>query len=428
MTPRLDTGPDPRLEAPAAPGAVRATPPPGVLVGALVLAAFGLYLASLTPPIATLAVRTAALDADGKTVALSTVVLAGAVATIATLPLFGALSDRTRGRFGRRRPWLLGGALVGLLGLAVAGAAPSVAWVVVGWSTASLGYGAAFAGFLPLIPEFVPEHLRARLSGLIGFVVSIAVLVGVVLGSRLVAAPVAMLALPGVVALLGVLVLTTVVRRVDSASGAERSRFGVREFVGSYWLRTGDHDFAWNWVSRLLLGLAYVGIQTYAVFHLTDTVGMDVAAAAGRLAQVNAASAPVGIACFVLTGHLSDRLGRRRSFAAVGACVVAVALVVAAVAPSSGGFLVAWLVLTVGQAVYLTVDIAIAAAVVPDAARAGKAMSVYQVATLLPNVAAPVLAVGVLSVTGGAYPPYFAVLAVVALCAAAAVLRVRHVR
>jgi hypothetical protein len=36
------------------------------------------------------------------------------------------------------------------------------------------------------------------------------------------------------------------------------------------------------------------------------------------------------------------------------------------VTQSLNGFLVAWLVLTVGQAIYLTVDIAIAAALVPD--------------------------------------------------------------
>ena len=85
--------------------------------------------------------------------------------------------------------------------------------------------------------------------------------------------------------------------------------------------------------------------------------------------------------------------------------------------------------LTVGQAVYLTVDIAIAAAVVPDEAQAGKAMSVYQVATLLPNVGAPVIAVAVLALSGGTnYVAFFFVLAVVALLAAVTVLPIRRIR
>ena len=112
----------------------------------LVLAAFGLYLASLAPQIVTLAIRIASVDSDGKTLGLSAVLLAGAVVSIVSLPLFGALSDRTQGRFGRRRPWFVGGAVAGVLGLIIAGTVPSVAGVATGWGVASLGYGAAFAG------------------------------------------------------------------------------------------------------------------------------------------------------------------------------------------------------------------------------------------------------------------------------------------
>ena len=128
-------------------------PPSKVLIPVLVLAAFGLYLASLAPQIVTLAVRIAGVDPDGKTIGLSAVLLAGAVVSIASLPVFGALSDRTRGRYGRRRPWFVGGAAMGLLGLVIAGSMPSVAGIAIGWGIASLGYGAAFAGFLPLIPN-----------------------------------------------------------------------------------------------------------------------------------------------------------------------------------------------------------------------------------------------------------------------------------
>lgn len=405
-------------------------PPARVLVPVLVIAAFGLYIASLTPQIVTLAIRIAGVDPAGKTVALSGVVGAGAIVSILSLPLFGALSDRTRGRFGRRRPWLVAGTAAGLVGLVIAGSVPSVAGVAIGWALASLGYGAAFAGFLPLIPEFVPDHLRARLSGLIGFVVAIAVLVGVVLGSTLVSVPLAMLALPGVVAVAAALLLASVIRRVDRPMDIAWPRYGLREFVGSYWLRTGgDRDFAWNWVSRFLLGLAYVATQTYAVFFLTDVVGLPVDAAAGQYAKLTALSTPVSVVVFLLSGYLSDRFGRRKAFVIVGAVVLSAALVIAAATQSLGGFLVAWLVLTVGQAIYLTVDIAIAAAVVPDDAQAGKAMSVYQVATLLPNVGAPLVAVAVLALSGGTnYVAFFVVLAVVALLAAFTILPIRRIR
>lgn len=405
-------------------------PPARVLLPALVFGAFGLYIASLTPQIVTLAIRIAGVDPGGKTVALSTVLLVGALVSIVSLPVFGALSDRTRGRFGRRRPWLVGGTVAGLLGLAIAATLPSVAGVAIGWAVASLGYGAAFAGFLPLIPEFVPDYLRARLSGFIGFVVAAAVLAGVVLGSVLATVPLGMLALPGVVAVIAVLVLSAVVRRVDRPLDVVWSPFGPREFLASYWLRTGgDRDFAWNWVSRFLLGLAFVATQTYATFFLIDTIGLPIADAAAEYARITVISTPVAVVVFLLSGYLSDRFGRRKAFVVVGAVVLAVALVIAAATQTVGGFLVAWVVLTVGQAIYLTVDIVIAAAVVPDDTQAGKAMSVYQVATLLPNVGAPIVAIAVLAISGGTnYVAFFVVLAVVALLAALTILPIRRIR
>ncbi|WP_198171315.1 MFS transporter [Actinoplanes awajinensis] len=405
-------------------------PPSRLLVPALVLAAFGLYFASLTPQIVTLAVRVTEIAPDRKTVALSTVILVGALMSIGSLPLFGALSDRTRSRWGRRRPWLVGGAATALIGLIVAGSVPTIAGVATGWALGSLGASAAFAGFLPLIPEFVPDRLRARLSGLIGFVVALSVLSGVLLGAQLVHQQLLMLALPGVVALAAALLLARVIRAVDRPATGDFPPFGVREFFGSYWLRTGgDRDFAWNWTSRFLVGLAYVGVQTYATFYLTDTVGMSIDDATAKYATFTAVSTPISVVCFLLSGYLSDRLGRRKAFVTVGAIILAAGLVVASVTQSVNGFLAAWLILSVGQAIYLTVDIAIAAEVVPDQAHAGKAMSVYQVATLLPNVGAPIIAVAVLAAGGsGNYPAFFMVLAVLGVLSAVTILFVRRIR
>ena len=43
---------------------------------------------------------------------------AAALTAMIAAPLCGLLADRTMSRLGRRRPWLLGGAVVGLLGSA----------------------------------------------------------------------------------------------------------------------------------------------------------------------------------------------------------------------------------------------------------------------------------------------------------------------
>ena len=53
-------------------------------------------------------------------------------------PLGGQLSDRTRTRLGRRRPWVIGGTVVGVVGLIVMAASPNV--LGLGWVNYTLLY------------------------------------------------------------------------------------------------------------------------------------------------------------------------------------------------------------------------------------------------------------------------------------------------
>lgn len=78
---------------------------PAKLVLGLALAQFGAYLAVLTPVMVTLALRVSQIVPEGdRGAALGQVLSVGALLAMLGNPVFGALSDRTTSRFGRRRP------------------------------------------------------------------------------------------------------------------------------------------------------------------------------------------------------------------------------------------------------------------------------------------------------------------------------------
>src|SRR3954468_13688542 len=79
-------------------------------------AAIGAGMASLVPAVLTLSLKAAQIDAANATTVLSVVVGVGSVFSLIAFPALGRLSDRTTGRFGRRRPFLLLGALLFALG------------------------------------------------------------------------------------------------------------------------------------------------------------------------------------------------------------------------------------------------------------------------------------------------------------------------
>lgn len=423
LTPEAELGP--RRSGP--PATTRTHP--AVFSLALVVVTAGIFFAALTPPIISLSIRVFGLDPEGKTIGLSTVLLIGSVLAVVSSPLFGSLSDRTRSRFGRRKPWLAAGAALMLCGGLVAGTAPSLPVLTVGWAIAQLGFSAAISNMFALIPDMVPDRFRGRVSGGIGLATSLVVLAGIAFASNNVTNPLAMMAVPGAVAFVLIAGLLLLIGKADVvAADLPVSRFTVREFLGSFVVNPAKHpNFAWNWASRFLFSISMVGMQTYATYFLIDAVGLDVQGAASHYAMVTAIGTPVSVLCFAASGWLSDKLGRRKVFVLLAAVVCAVGFSVAAISPTAAGFLVAFLILTVGQAFYLTVDVAIAAAVVPDPSQAAKAMGVYQVATTAPGLVVPILGTLILT-SSAAYVPFFLCLALAAFLSAITITFVKNVR
>src|SRR3712207_5842589 len=52
------------------------------------------------------------VDAEAKITLSGTLTASGAVVALSAYIIFGSVSDRTRSRWGRRNPWILGGGLV----------------------------------------------------------------------------------------------------------------------------------------------------------------------------------------------------------------------------------------------------------------------------------------------------------------------------
>ncbi|NED88631.1 MFS transporter, partial [Streptomyces sp. SID11233] len=71
------------------------------------------------------------------------------------------------------------------------------------------------------------------------------------------------------------------------------------------------------------------------------------------------------VAGSLLGGSLSDRSGRRKPYVLVASCVLGAGLLLVALAQSFALFLVAMAVFGFGQGLYLSVDVALAAAVLP---------------------------------------------------------------
>jgi len=343
--------------------------------------------------------------------------LAGLAALVA-LPLFGALCDRTRSRFGRRRVWVVGGVAVYVVGLLLTGAAGSWTQVAGAWLVAQLGMYAAMAGLTATIADEVPTDQRGAISAAIYGPQAI----GIVVGLGLVTALGNGSGYPVLAVLLVLAAVPWLLRAGERAPAAGETPRSLVDAVRATWTAPARHpDYVWAFAGRLLVNLG----TTYLLYFLTD--GLRVADPEGSLLVLTLVYLVATVAATWGGGVLSDRTGRRRIFVAGAAVLQACACIALVVAPSWPSALVAGLLLGAGYGAYTSVDQALVTQVLPDASAVAGELGVMNVAVVAPQALAPLLASLVIAQLGG-YGVLFGVAGLFTVLGALSVARIRSVR
>lgn len=427
MTTNAD-GPIATAQDPAPP---RTAPPASAgFITAFVAAVLGVAVATLAPLSVTLALRIQQLDPENAPASLSLVLGVAAVVALLSGPFFGQLSDRTTSRWGMRRPWLLGGLLVGLIGLAILSMSASIPMMLLGWCITQLGFSALNAALAALLIDHVPELQRGKVSGLVGMCQAVGVVTGVFL-VQLVGTSVALMFLvPGALAAATVIALSLVLRdrRLDPA---DRSRYDFRAFARSFWVNPLRHRaFGWAWLGRFLMMTGFAILQTYQVYYLSDQLGFDAAAIPGLVLQSTLLLTAAVVVSSVGCGWLSDRLRRRKIFVLGSAALYGVAMIVVATAQTWETFLVGIVIGGLALGTYLAVDLALVAQVLPNGgATAAKDLGVFNIANAVPQMVAPAIAPLFLAIgSGGNYTALFIGAAAFSLLGALAIQPIRGVR
>jgi MFS family permease len=414
---------------PGAVGPVPATRVRSAFIGTLALANLAVWMGIFTPIQLLLPQQLEDIAGDdGKVGALGLVTGVGAAVAVVVTPLAGALSDRTTSRFGRRLPWLVGGALLGAVALTVLSRQSTVAGVLIGWCVAQACLNAAYAGLTAEVPDHVPVAQRGTVSGWFGLPQAVGVVVGVALvTSFTTSAPTGYLLIAVAVALL-VLPFAFVTRDAPLAR-ADRPQWSGGK---GWWIDPRQHpDFGWAWLTRFLISLGNALGTLYLLYFLRDKVHYE-QLFPGRTAEdgvlililIYAAGA---VATAVGGGIWSDRTGRRKPLVIVSSLVMAAGAVLLAAWPTWTAALIAAALLGIGYGVYMAVDTALVTEVLPAAGDRGKDLGIVNIANAAPQVLAPALAAPVVAGLGG-YPVLYGLTALVTLAGAVLVLPIRSVR
>ena len=347
----------------------------------------------------------------------------GAAVSLVANPLFGALSDRTVSRYGRRTPWIVAGVLGGAVGLGVLAAADGVALMMLGWCVVQLALNATFAAVVAAVPDRVPTGQRGEVGGWLGVTQTL----GIVLGTGLAMAAGGVSLGYVACALFTVLgVVPYVLMRQDTPlPAALRPPWGWREFARGFWISPRSNpDFGWAWLTRFLVNLGNSLALLYLLYFLRDVLHAE--DPENGVLMLTALYSALLLATVLVGGVWSDRVGRRKPFVLWAGVLMAGATGMMAFWQTWPGVLVAAALLGIGFGVFTSVDFALMADVLPAAASRGKDLGVINIANSLPQVAAPVLAAPIVTHLGG-YPVLYVTAALVGLAGAVLVRRIRGV-
>lgn len=416
----------------AVPG-VAATPPVatagrarlgiGLFAATLALyAVFGSVTGVLLPS------QVADIDPAGKVAGLGAIAAIGAVFATLANPLAGALSDVTRGRLGRRTPWLLAGAAGGCLALVALGRSTSLIWVAVWWCCAQVLLNCVAAPMIAVLADRTSPAQR----GLFSSVVGIAVMLGLAGGT---AAAAALSQRPGVGYVLfgGLLVLATVLfvvlnRDVLVGREAAAERLSLRRFLSGFAISPRRFpDFWWAFLARFALILGYSAVFGFQLYILRDYIGLSANAAAAAIPGLSAVSVLSMLVASSVCGPLSDRLDRRRPFVILATLVIGVALLLPIASPTLPTMFAQAVISGFGYGCYLAVDVSLITLILPRAKDSARDLGIMNIANSGPQTVGPFAAAAVIGAFGG-YRALFGFAIVAMIVAALAIIPIRTVR
>jgi MFS family permease len=208
--------------------------------------------------------------------------------------------------------------------------------------------------------------------------------------------------------------------------------FRATDLARTFWVNPLKFpDFGWAFLSRLLVFMGVAYFLSYQFIFLSGQLQLDEAAALEALALSQLVTTIVTITCTLLSGWLSDRIGRRKPVVLAAGLFVALGLTVIAMSQSVELFLIGAAIYGIGQGVYFAVDMALVSAVLPNPDDTAKDLGVFNIASALPQSFAPAIAplfLAIGSVPGGNLPAVFLAGAVIAVIGAFAVLPIKRTR
>ena len=317
---------------------------------------------------------------------LGLLTFAGLIIAMIVQPITGALSDRWKSRFGRRRPLALFGTLFDFLFLSILAWVGGLVWLFIGYVGLQFSSNIAHGPMQGLLPDRVPKAQVGVASSLKTFMDMSSLIIASLLAGRLLNSEtrdptnlmlvvMGLLAIFAAITILGVRESPSLIHAAqnDSEVEAKEGKFFVQFHINfrensSYWWLIGE---------RALFILGVYGVQAFAQYYLQDVLRVpDPPKQTGELLAVLTISLVVLV---LIGGWLTDKYGAKRVLM-IGTLIASGGMSLMLFASDMRGLMIFGSILGAGIGLFLTSNWALANSLAPEA-EAGKYLGLTNLAT-----------------------------------------------
>ncbi|MGV3512872.1 MAG: MFS transporter [Novosphingobium sp.] len=335
----------------------------------------------------------------------------GAIAASACNIAFGWMSDLA----GRRRPFVLAGLLLSSVMLQIAprmGTLLSLMVVIALWQ---VGLNMMLAPLSAWAGDQVPDRRKGLLGGLLAFAPASGALAGAVVTLGKALSLETRFAIVGLI--IACCVLPLVILGKDGVAQPD-----ARPTEGSDVARRVLKGMATRmWLARLLVQISEASLFAFLYLWLRS---VDPTLADGAIARVLLTAMVIGALVALVAGGRADRTGQPVTPLILASAGAALGLIVMALASGRDGAIAGYILFGLSTSAFLALHSAHTLRVLPDSARRGRDLGLFNLTNTIPSLAMPALTLALVPSLG--FGALFMVLAVLALCATALLLQMRR--
>lgn len=362
-----------------------------------------------------------------KVALLAVLSAAGAIVGLFANILFGALSDRTRSRFGKRAPWMIVGSVGSAAAALIIASAQTGTTVLIGWVLFQVFLGGLVAPMVTVIPDRVPDERRGSFSSVYGVAMMVGGAIGGILGSRFLENPRQGIIIMAVVVLCSG-PLFALLAPDTSNKDVERSNFDVKEVLSSFKMPSiKNSDFYKALFGKLFFVIGTYAVTGYQLYILTDYMGASTETAANIIALYSIIHLLLGAVFGAVTGPLSDKVKQRKIFVIGAAVLIAAGTIIPLIVAQPWTLLLFAVFGGIGGGTFNAVDQAVNYAVLPDGETAAKDLGILNMANNGGQVLGPLLA-SVLITLFASYAVVFAASAVSLILSGVTIKAIKSVK